>query len=106
MLQCVKYEVNPSAPLASHNLSQYANKPTDFWMELKHLKRFYTLAVFYLGPLDEDYIWQGLPGILQLGRDDADARSVVKSIGKFNDKMYTDMITKSIRPITLQVILP
>jgi hypothetical protein len=103
---CVKYEVNPSVPLASHSLSQYANKSTDFWMELKHLRRFYTLAVFYLGPLDEDYIWQALPGVLQVGRDDSYARSVVKSIGKLNDKMYTDMIAKSIKPVTLQAILP
>jgi hypothetical protein len=101
---CDKYEINPSAPLASHNLSQYANKPEEAWTDLKHLKRFYTLEIFYLGPLDEDYIWRALPGILQLGRDNAFARDVVTSISKLNDKMYTNMITYSIKPITLQVI--
>lgn len=104
---CDVFEIDPVTPLADWKLSNQAKTgPQTSWCEPKYLNRFYTLAVFHLGPLDEDYIWKALPGWLQGRRDNHYVQGIVKGINKLNDKMYTDMITNTIKPITHEINSP
>jgi hypothetical protein len=53
---CDEYEIDPVQPLIDWKLSKHAKTGQHTTLcEPKYLNRFYTLAVFYLGPLDKDY---------------------------------------------------
>ncbi len=99
--KCNFMEINPTAPLASWQFSEYTKVSTPKWAEPKYLVRFYTLAAFYNGGLDEEYVWAALPGLHQGCRDDEYVQNLVKRILRINNKMYANMITNTIKPITM-----
>jgi len=94
------YEICPNAPLATWTLSKNI-RTAPLWCQPKVLNRLFTPAVFYIGPLGAESIHNALPGVLQGRREEPFIEGIVKGISGLNGKMYTDIITNSIKPITL-----
>ena len=99
--RCEHMEVRPNNPITSRQDSAYVTARLPGWADTKNLSRFFSLATFYLGGIDEEYIWKSLPGIHQGCQNDEHVKKVVKAITRVNATMYTSMITKSIKPVVL-----
>ncbi|EKD19190.1 hypothetical protein MBM_02427 [Drepanopeziza brunnea f. sp. 'multigermtubi' MB_m1] len=102
--RCNVLEINPNTPLQDSKLSKYVGDVAPRWVEAKYLWKFFELATFYHGGIDEEYIWKALPGILQGQRENDEAQKIVRHLARLDNHMYTRMIRDSIKPITLHFL--
>ena len=75
----------------------------------KFFDHFFSLAGFYLGSLNDEYIQNALPACLQGNLEHnglaSDIAKATKRVSGGQNGIYTAKITTSIKPITMFVLL-
>jgi hypothetical protein len=108
--RCAQLEINPAAPLDHHSSNSLnADGTFPWWCTPKFFRHFFSLAGFYLGSLSDEYIQNALPACLQGNLEHnglaSDIAKAIKRVSGGKNGIYTAMITTSIKPITMFVLL-
>jgi hypothetical protein len=108
--RCAQLEIHPAAPLDHHSSNTLnADGSLSWWCTPQFFGHFFSLAGFYLGSLSDEYIQNALPACLQGNLEHnglaSDIAKAIKRVSGEQNGIYTAMITTSIKPITMFVLL-